>query len=181
MLCLSPSTTGAQELLGATNFKAKATLDGETTEGMAAAITIANTAPPFSVLAHGQVGECIYNDGLLEAIGYTATDSKMDNVVTMAKLFAGALFTDKPTTNEDVGWEIFGGRYKDIYVECDPPQPVVLDGEVLGQTPVHAKVRPASLKVLVPKKEIEDDTQAEKQEKSQELLNSVLETGAIDT
>ena len=148
---------------------------------MAAAITIANAAPPFSVLAHGQIGECIYNDGMLEAIGYTVTDSKVDNVVTMAKLFAGAVFSDKPTTNEDVGWEVFGGRYKEIYVECDPPQPVVLDGEVLGQTPVQARVRPASLKVLVPRKELEQDTEGEKQEKSKELLNSVPETGAIDT
>jgi leucyl aminopeptidase (aminopeptidase T) len=41
-------------------------------------------------------------------------------------------------------------RFSEIKVECDPPQKVVLDGELLGSTPVRAKVLPASLKVLVP-------------------------------
>jgi hypothetical protein len=36
-------------------------------------------------------------------------------------------------------------------VECDPPQKVVLDGELLGETPVHARVKPASLRVVVPR------------------------------
>jgi diacylglycerol kinase family enzyme len=37
------------------------------------------------------------------------------------------MFSDQPVQDEE---RIFGGRYKDIQVECDPPQKVVLDGEV---------------------------------------------------
>jgi diacylglycerol kinase family enzyme len=53
--------SGAQKLLTASNFKAIVTVDGETAEGEVAAITVANAAPPFSVLAHGHTGECIYD------------------------------------------------------------------------------------------------------------------------
>jgi hypothetical protein len=45
----------------AKNFSAKVEVDGEVAEGQVAAITIANAAPPFSVLAHGHTGECIYD------------------------------------------------------------------------------------------------------------------------
>lgn len=34
---------------------------------------------------------------------------------------------------------------------------VVLDGELLGETPVHARVKPASLKVLIPPPPVADD------------------------
>jgi hypothetical protein len=120
-------------VLTTANFKVKGVVDGAEYEGEATALTIANAAPPFSVLAHGHVGECIYDDGKLEAIAYTASSSKIGNVVTMAKLFAGALFGDNPVKGEDVPWDIQGGRYKDIRIECDPPQKVVLDGELLGE------------------------------------------------
>jgi diacylglycerol kinase family enzyme len=143
--------SGAQKLLSAANFKAKVSVDEETAEGEVAAITIANAAPPFSVLAHGHTGECIYDDGKLEAIGYVAEEggvtAPVKNIVNMARLFSGVVFGDKPVQAED---RIFGGRYSDVRVECEPPQKVVLDGELLGSTPVHAKVLPASLKVLVP-------------------------------
>lgn len=55
--------SGAQKLLSASNFKTKVVVDGEPAEGDVAAITIANAAPKFSVLAHGHIGECIYDDG----------------------------------------------------------------------------------------------------------------------
>lgn len=53
--------SGAQKLLSASNFKAKVQVDGQAADGEVAAITIANAAPPFSVLAHGHTGECIYD------------------------------------------------------------------------------------------------------------------------
>jgi hypothetical protein len=53
--------SGAQKLLTASNFKATVQVDGETAEGEVATITVANAAPPFSVLARGHTGECIYD------------------------------------------------------------------------------------------------------------------------
>ena len=48
-------------------------------------------------------------------------------VPLQVRLFTGIMFSDQPVQDEE---RIFGGRYKDITVECDPPQKVVLDGEV---------------------------------------------------
>jgi YegS/Rv2252/BmrU family lipid kinase len=38
-----------------------------------------------------------------------------------------------------------------IRVEADPPQPVQVDGEVLGESPVEATVLPGAVKVIVPR------------------------------
>lgn len=64
--CLRLAAAGAKNLVAAKNFQARVTVDGQEAEGEVAAITIANAAPPFSVLAHGHTGECIY-DGMLTA------------------------------------------------------------------------------------------------------------------
>jgi diacylglycerol kinase family enzyme len=40
-----------------------------------------------------------------------------------------------------------------ITIEVDPPQPVQVDGEMVGVTPVSAEILPGALKVLVPKPE----------------------------
>lgn len=47
---------------------------------------------------------------------------------------------------------------------------VVLDGELLGETPVHARVKPASLKVLIPPPPVADDD-AESAEEGAEAVN----------
>lgn len=54
---------GVKSLASAGNFKAHVTVDGEHADGEVAAITIANAAPPTSVLAHGHTGDCIYDGG----------------------------------------------------------------------------------------------------------------------
>ena len=38
-----------------------------------------------------------------------------------------------------------------ITIEVDPPQPVQVDGEMIGDTPVTAEILPGALKVIVPK------------------------------
>jgi hypothetical protein len=38
-------------------------------------------------------------------------------------LCSGVMFSDQPVQNEE---KIFGGRYSDIKIECDPPQKVRL-------------------------------------------------------
>jgi hypothetical protein len=58
---VASAPAGVQKLVSAKNFKAIVHVDGQVAEGEVAAITIANAAPPFSVLAHGHTGECIYD------------------------------------------------------------------------------------------------------------------------
>lgn len=38
-----------------------------------------------------------------------------------------------------------------IHIEADPPQPVQVDGEMVDDTPVSARVLPGALKVIIPK------------------------------
>jgi diacylglycerol kinase family enzyme len=40
---------------------------------------------------------------------------------------------------------------REIAIEADPPQPVQVDGEMAGDTPVSARIMPGALMVLVPK------------------------------
>ena len=40
---------------------------------------------------------------------------------------------------------------RQIKIEVDPPQPVQVDGEMVGDTPVSAEILPGALKVMVPK------------------------------
>lgn len=67
----------------------------------------------------------------------------------MAQLAAGVLFSDSIQDVQDPD-RIMGGRFKEVTIECEPPQKVVVDGELMGTTPVVARVQPACLKVLVP-------------------------------
>ena len=39
---------------------------------------------------------------------------------------------------------------REVSVVADPPQSIQYDGEVIGYTPVTARVRPQSLRVIVP-------------------------------
>ncbi|GBF88835.1 lipid kinase [Raphidocelis subcapitata] len=157
---------GMQLLRQSGNFHAKVTVDGVTHEGDIAALTVANAAPPASVLAHIHVGDCIPDDGLLEVCGYVASDSAAANIAGAASLALGALFSGGAAAAAGAdGAEgnggaaaaardeerIFGGRHRQVEIECDPPQKVVVDGELLGTTPVSVRVLPGALRVLVPR------------------------------
>jgi diacylglycerol kinase family enzyme len=41
-------------------------------------------------------------------------------------------------------------RARHILIESDPPLPVLIDGEVLGTTPVEFTLSPRALEVLAP-------------------------------
>jgi diacylglycerol kinase (ATP) len=44
-----------------------------------------------------------------------------------------------------------------IVIESDPPQPVHIDGEVVGTTPVHIEIIPKAIRVLAPREKHADD------------------------
>ncbi|MFC2055457.1 diacylglycerol/lipid kinase family protein [Chloroflexota bacterium] len=41
-------------------------------------------------------------------------------------------------------------RAKEITIDCDPPQPVIGDGEDWGQTPITVKVLPGAIDIITP-------------------------------
>jgi len=127
-----------------TLFETEIEAEGEVYQFQANAITIANAAPPTSVLAQG-AGEVIFDDGLLDVTIATA-QSKLQGVTTMLRML-GAAITRTGIEQQNV----VHSQAKRLRVTTDPPQKVVVDGEVIGMTPVEAECIPNGLTVVVPR------------------------------
>ncbi len=135
---------GWQQLDEQEIFDVEAEIDGQTHHLQAGAITIANAAPPTSVLAQG-IGEVIFDDGLLDVTVVTV-DSKLQAIGSMIGAFGAALIK---TPLEQPNF--VHTRLKRLVVKTTPPQKLVIDGEVVGTTPVEVECIPNALTVLVPK------------------------------
>ncbi len=123
----------------------------ETTEKIitveANAITIANAAPPSSILAQGTAG-VIYDDGLLD-VTIIAPKSRAGAIAVSYHLLQTAT-DDEAAQRDDIGYL----RTQWVKVTTEPPQKVVVDGEIIGKTPIEVKSLPRSLTVLAPVNEI---------------------------
>lgn len=124
-------------------FDVEIEIEGVTKNFQAAAITIANAAPPTSVLAQG-LGEVIMNDALLEVMIITLSNRRQA-VNAMVRML-GAAILKTPAQHEDT----IGLRTNRVKVTTNPPQKVVLDGEIIGTTPVEVECIPSGLTVLAP-------------------------------
>ncbi len=134
---------GVQQLNEQQMFTTTIEVEGSINEFQAAAITIANAAPATSVLAQG-FGQVIPDDGLLE-VTIGAPITKMQAINTVIQLF-GAALTKVAPNRED----IICLRAKRLKVTTDPEQKVVVDGEVIGTTPVEIECIPGGLTVFTP-------------------------------
>ncbi|WP_346289277.1 YegS/Rv2252/BmrU family lipid kinase [Sphaerothrix gracilis] len=112
-------------------------------QASAAAVTIANAAPVTSVLAQGP-DEIKVDDGLLD-ITIVAPESASDVLIASYELLRSAITNDH-AQRENIGHF----RAKQIKVSTDPAQKVVLDGEMIGTTPIEVKCLPSNLTVFVP-------------------------------
>jgi YegS/Rv2252/BmrU family lipid kinase len=108
---------------------------------VASAITIANAAPPTSILAQGSAG-VIFDDGLLD-VTIIAPANKTGAIAASYELLTSALRGDA-TTRSDIGYL----RAQKLTITTDPPQKVVVDGEIWGVTPVSIECIPGSLTVF---------------------------------
>lgn len=104
----------------------------------------------FAVLANsgllGAGGDASY------APGITVDDGTFDGVIapaTAPQLVAAAAAAVAGTESESI--ERLSGRQ--LRLVATPPQRVTVDGEVVGDTPVTVRVRPAAVKVIAPTRE----------------------------
>jgi diacylglycerol kinase (ATP) len=95
------------------------------------------------VLAQG-FGQVLVDDGLLDVTISTA-NTRLQAIDTMLNLFGSALI--KTATNRD---DIICLRTQRLTVTTDPPQKVVVDGEIIGTTPVEIECIPQGLLVFAP-------------------------------
>jgi methylglyoxal synthase len=135
---------GIQTLDTQSLFDADIQVDDDHVQFQAHAITIANAAPPTSVLAQG-AGEVILDDGLLD-LTVTAVEGKLQAIATLLGMLGGALAKSGVQQQN-----VVHARARRLRVSTNPPQKVVLDGEIIGTTPIDIECIPNSLTVLVPK------------------------------
>lgn len=109
----------------------------------ATAITIANAAPPTSVLAQGS-GECVYDDGLLD-LTILIPNSALEALTAAFTLYYSALRSEA-SGRPDIGHLLTPW----VRVSTQPAQAVAIDGEVIAQTPLTVECVPRDLKVIVP-------------------------------
>jgi len=141
---------GMQQLADQQAFAAELEISGQVSKFDCGAITVANAAPPTSVMAQG-FGEVVTDDGLLDiTIGLTQREAqglgaRLQGVGAIAELFTAAI-AKRPTQNEN----ILSLRAPSIKVTTDPPQKVVVDGEIIGTTPVEFECINKGLTLLAP-------------------------------
>ena len=135
---------GWQAIEGQELFETKIETEGEVYQFQAHAITIANAAPPTSVLAQG-AGEVVFDDGLLD-VTIASAENRLQGITTMFRMLGGAI-----TRTNIEQQNVVHVRTPRLRVTADPPQKVVVDGEIVGETPIEVECIPDALTVLVPK------------------------------
>lgn len=134
---------GVQQFSIQEEFNAKIEIGEQVSQFRTGAITIANVAPPTSILAQG-LGQVIPDDGLLEVtIGTSRT--RLEGINALMSLFASAL-VKAPVQREDV----ICFRTNQLKLTTDPPQKLVIDGEIVDANPVEFTCIPRSLTVFTP-------------------------------
>ncbi len=137
---------GLKQVGNLQQFEVEIELEDKIIEVSAAAITIANAAPATSILAQGSAG-VIFNDGLLD-LTIVAPATPLVAIATAFDLLSSTL-RGTASQREDIGY-LRSPRFK---VTTTPPQKVVLDGEVIGMTPVEIECIPGGLTVFAPQVE----------------------------
>jgi YegS/Rv2252/BmrU family lipid kinase len=118
----------------------------------ASAITIANAAPAASILAQGP-NEILYTDGLLD-ITIFAPANTLSALMASYHLLQSAL-QNRATVRDDIGYL----RARKARITTNPPQKVVIDGEVIEADAIEVSSIPLGLNVFVPEITTEEPTE----------------------
>ncbi len=135
---------GIQEWRELEAFEAEIETEDKVITVTASAVTVANAAPPTSILAQGPAG-VIFNDGLLD-ITVVAPVSRRGAIAASYHLLQTALNETAATDRDDIGYL----RARRVIIRTAPPQKVVLDGEIIGTTPIDVECVPGGLTIFVP-------------------------------
>jgi YegS/Rv2252/BmrU family lipid kinase len=154
---------GMQQLQNMESFETQIETEDKVITVSAAAVTVANAAPPTSILAQGPAG-ILVDDGLLD-VTIVAPTSKAGAIAAAYHLFQSAS-ADAAVERDDIGY-LRASRFR---ITTEPPQKVVLDGEMNGTTPIDVECVPQGLTIFYPLVEEVDPV-----EKLEGLPNLVIE------
>ncbi len=135
---------GLQEWRELSSFEAEIETEDKVISVTASALTVANAAPPTSFLAQGPAG-VIFDDGLLD-LTVVAPTSRTGAVAASYHLIRTALNESAATNRNDIGYL----RVRRVIIRTNPLQKVVLDGEIIGTTPINVECVPGGLTIFVP-------------------------------
>ncbi len=135
--------SGIQQLRELELFEAEIETDDKIIKVSAGALTVANAAPPTSVLAQGPAG-ILYDDGLLD-VTIISSNTWGAAIAASYHLLQTGLRGDA-AQRDDIGYL----RTKRVKITTNPPQKIVLDGEMIGNTPLEVECIPGGLSVIVP-------------------------------
>ncbi|NEO85235.1 MAG: methylglyoxal synthase [Spirulina sp. SIO3F2] len=135
--------SAAQQLFTQEDFTATVELDGQVLEFKTGAVTVANAAPPTSLMAQG-FGEVIPDDGLLE-VTIPVSNTLLQDINASAALIASVLVKSQVEDSNLVCL-----RTNRLKLTTDPPQALVVDGEVLAANPIEFTAVPHGLTVFAP-------------------------------
>jgi uncharacterized membrane protein len=133
-------------MLQLNQFEVEIELEDKVIAVSAAAITIANAAPATSILAQGSAG-VVFNDGMLD-LTIIAPATPLIAIATAFDLLSSTL-RGMASQREEVGF-LRSNRFK---ITTTPPQKVVLDGEIIGMTPIDVECIPGGLTIFAPQTE----------------------------
>ena len=112
----------------------KLTIDGQTEEAQGIACIVANAGNMGSISISDEIDP---TDGLIDVIVVDRPESFVQNLAASI-------------TGADIEPAIRTWQCESVKIEVDPGQPVTVDGEDCGQTPVSIKLHKQALQVLVP-------------------------------
>ncbi|MEM7591058.1 MAG: YegS/Rv2252/BmrU family lipid kinase [Cyanobacteria bacterium P01_A01_bin.83] len=135
--------SGLKQLREFEEFETTIETDDKIIKVDANAVTIANAAPSTSILAHGTAG-VVYDDGLLD-VTIIAPETRASAIAISYHLLQSAS-NDEAAERSDIGYL----RTKWVKVTTNPPQKVVVDGEIIGSTPIEVECIPQGLTVFAP-------------------------------
>ena len=144
--------SGIKKLQNFQKFQVEIETEEKIIRTVAGAVTIANAAPVTSILAQGPAN-IIDNDGVLD-VTVIAVENWTEGLAASSHLLQTGL-RGAPVERDDIGYF----RAKSLKINTQPAQKVVLDGEIIGETPVEINCIPKSLTILLPKPKTENKTE----------------------
>jgi YegS/Rv2252/BmrU family lipid kinase len=160
---------GLQQLRELSSFTAEIETEDKVITVTASAVTVANAAPPTSILAQGPAG-VVFDDGLLD-ITVVSPVSRAGAIAASYHLLQTALNENSAAERDDIGYL----RAKRVIIRTNPLQKVVVDGEIIGNTPIDVECVPGGLTIFVPESAAPDAVI----EKLEGLPNLTVESKAV--
>jgi YegS/Rv2252/BmrU family lipid kinase len=135
--------SGVQQLRTLDPFQVELDTEDRVISVTAIAVTVANIAPSTSIFAQGPA-ELLPDDGLLDVTIISPVN--WAGAIAASQHLLQTAIQNRPAERDDIGYF----RTRRLTITTDPPQNVVIDGELSGTTPITIDCIPNGLTLILP-------------------------------